>query len=71
MLPILKATCIKFVYMFRNQLPNEHLQNFMSLLSNFLKCDAKVTQTYAAATIEKLVLKKENGKVILTNENID
>ena len=43
----------------------------MSLLSNFLKCDAKVTQTYAAATIEKLVLKKDNGKLILNNENID
>ena len=43
----------------------------MSLLTGFLKCDAKVTQTYAAATIEKLVMKKENGKVILNNENID
>ena len=28
-LPLLKATCIKFVYMFRNQIPDEHVQSYL------------------------------------------
>jgi exportin-2 (importin alpha re-exporter) len=60
-LQVLKATCIKFVYMFRNQIPDEHTQQFISLFSNFLNSMSIVNQSYAAACIEKLLVKKSKA----------
>ena len=36
-LPILKATCLKFVYMFRNQLPDQFVPVFLDKVSDFLR----------------------------------
>jgi hypothetical protein len=44
--------------MFRNQIPDEHVQLYVSLLNNFLKSMHSVNQSYAAACIEKLFVKK-------------
>jgi len=57
-LPLMKATCIKLLYMFRNQTPDEHTPNMVQLLNNFLKSMYIVNQSYAAATIEKMLVKK-------------
>lgn len=59
-LPILKATCIKFVYMFRNQIPEDlgTIQNFIKLFCMYLASDSPVNQSYAAAIIEKLIIKR-------------
>lgn len=67
-LNILKATCIKFVYMFRNQVPDEHTQNFVGLFTKFLTSQSVVNQSYAAACIEKLLVKKsrQSDQVIIT-----
>lgn len=74
-LPILKATCIKFVYMFRNQIPEdlETIQNFIKLFCNYLGSESWVNQSYAAAIIEKLIIKKSRvtNQTILTNENMN
>lgn len=72
-LQILKATCIKFVYMFRNQIPDEHTQTFVSLFANFLKSASPVNRSYASASIEKLIIKKSRttNQPILTAETID
>ena len=72
-LPIMKATCIKFLFMFRNQTPEEHTVNFVQLLNNFLKSFSKVTQSYAAATIEKMLVKKskQTGQPIMTVQTVD
>jgi exportin-2 (importin alpha re-exporter) len=71
-LPLLKATCIKFVYMFRSFLPPEYLINFLQLFCNFLKSQYIVNQSYAAACIEKLlVIKQAGGKEnILNKQNV-
>ena len=38
-LAIVKATCIKFVYMFRNQIPDEFVIEFVKLFSDYLKSE--------------------------------
>jgi len=57
-LPLLKATCIKFVYIFRNQIPDDHVQQFVQVLAAYLKSSMIVNQSYAAASIEKMFVKK-------------
>lgn len=59
-LPILKATCLKFVYMFRNQLPDAFVPVFLDKVSDFLRSQSQVNQSYAAACIEKLLMRKSN-----------
>lgn len=71
-LPVLKATCLKFIFMFFNQIPQDHTQNFLGLLSEFLKSMNLVNQSYAAACIEKLLAKKDkNGMQLLKRESVD
>ena len=41
-LPIVKATCIKFVYMFRNQIPDAFVPEFVKLFSDYLKSEQQV-----------------------------
>jgi hypothetical protein len=57
-LTILKATSLKFVYTFRNQVPDEFILQFIGVFSNFLKSQSPVNQSYAAACIEKMLIKK-------------
>jgi len=56
-LEMLKATCIKFVYMFRNQLPVDHIVNYLQLFTGFLNSMHPVNQSYAAACIDKLLVR--------------
>ena len=69
-LPVLKSTCIKFVYMFRNQIPDNFVPEFVSLFSEYLKSEQAVNQSYAAACIEKLLIRKSlaNPKQSVINE---
>ena len=41
-LPILKATCLKFIYMFRNQLPDQYVPIFVDKVNKFLKSSSIV-----------------------------
>lgn len=73
-LPLLRTTCIKFVYMFRNQVPDEFVAQFADLFADYLRSSAIVTQAYAAASIEKMLLKRQlaNKNVsVLNDKNID
>lgn len=71
-LPILKATCLKFVYLFRNQIPEDNVLNFMELTYKFLKSDFKVCYSYAASNIEKLLIKKSKaGSLVLTKDQLN
>lgn len=54
-LPLLKATCIKFIYFFRNQMPDGQVPMVASMMADYLKSDSKVIQSYAAACIEKML----------------
>jgi len=60
--------------MFRNQVPDEFVTKFVDLFADYLRSTMIVTQSYAAASIEKLFLKRSlyNKNVpVLTEKNID
>jgi exportin-2 (importin alpha re-exporter) len=57
--PVLKATSIKFVSVFRNQFTRENLVQLMPLLINHLGSPIVVVHTFAAYTIERILLAKE------------
>ena len=72
-LAVLKATCIKFVYMFRNQIPDNYVLEFVKLFTEYLKSENLVNQSYAAACIEKLLVKKSSAtpnQTVLNDKNI-
>lgn len=52
--PVLKADAIKYVMIFRSQLPKEHLLQAMPLLINHLLANSIVQHTYAAHALERL-----------------
>jgi len=55
--------------MFRNQIPDTYVLQFVQLFSQYLKSEMPVNQSYAAACIEKLLVKKSsiNGKPVLND----
>lgn len=67
-LPLLKATCMKFVYFFRNQIPDAHVPSIVNMMADYLKSSFTVNQSYAAACIEKMLIRKrlDNAGPVLT-----
>mmetsp|Transcript_1332 Transcript_1332/g.2876 ORF Transcript_1332/g.2876 Transcript_1332/m.2876 type:complete len:983 (+) Transcript_1332:67-3015(+) len=59
--PMVKATSIKFVSIFRNQFTKEQFGALMPLLIAHLGSGFVVVQTYAAAAIEKMLTAKVDG----------
>jgi hypothetical protein len=59
--------------MFRNQIPDDHTKTFVGLLYNFLKSENVVNQSYSAACIEKMLIKKstKTGQIVLNNQNVE
>lgn len=57
-LSLLKATCIKFVYFFRNQVLDAQVPLVVTLMSEYLKSQFTVNQSYAAACVEKMLIRK-------------
>ena len=58
-LPVVKASCIKFVSTFRNQLPKAGLVALLPQVANFLRAKPYVVHTYAASTIERMLTVRE------------
>lgn len=59
--------------MFRNQIPDNFVPDFVNLFSEYLKSDMPVNQSYAAACIEKLLIRKSTvtpGKNVLNESNM-
>lgn len=54
--PILKVDAIKYIHTFRNQISKEQLISSFVQLSNFLLSEEYVVYTYAAITIEKILI---------------
>ena len=59
--PMLKATSIKFVSIFRNQFSKEQFGGLLPLLIAHLGSPHVVVHTYAAAAIEKMLTSKVDG----------
>ena len=69
----MKATCLKFIYMFRNQIPEQQVLSYVELVYKFMRSESKVNQSYAAACLDKLLLKKSKstGQIIVTRESMN
>ncbi|KAL7465328.1 hypothetical protein ACHAXS_005653 [Conticribra weissflogii] len=59
--PMVKATSIKFVSIFRNQFSKQHLEALLPLLIAHLGSPDVVVHTYAAAAMEKILTCKVDG----------
>ena len=60
-LPLLKASCLKFVCLFRSLLPPQTFAVLMPLLLKHLKSTHVVVHSYAAVAMERLLTTRDNG----------
>ena len=60
-MPVLKAAAIKYIMTFRSQMPTDVIKGCLPLIIKYLKAQSHVTHTYAAATIDKILLLKIQG----------
>ena len=66
--PIVRADAIKFVAIFRNQLPLDTMAGVLPLVATHLRAEAVVLQSYAAYTVERFLTVKDpdaNGKPVV------
>ncbi|XP_061066048.1 exportin-2 isoform X2 [Eubalaena glacialis] len=69
--PVLKADGIKYVMIFRNQVPKEHLLVSIPLLINHLQAESIVVHTYAAHALERLfTMRGPNNATLFTAAEI-
>ncbi|KAJ1913960.1 importin-alpha export receptor [Mycoemilia scoparia] len=68
--PILKASALKYVLSFRNQLGLSELSEALGLLTNHLAHPDPVVSTYAAITIERILVLKKNGQLLFGPQDI-
>jgi len=59
--PVLRASCLKFVTVFRNQLPKEIIGSVLPGICGHIAASNPVVHTYAAICIEKLLTVKERN----------
>ena len=70
-LPIIKADCVKYIMVFRSQLPPEAVTAALPALVQLLASPAVVVHTYAAAAIDKILIMKDgNGKALVTSQQL-
>jgi exportin-2 (importin alpha re-exporter) len=70
--PVLKADAIKYVLVFRQQLPRDVLLASLPLIINHLKASSPVVHSYAACALEKLFLVRgPNGGPLITKTDMD
>ncbi|KAG5890853.1 hypothetical protein JTB14_016286 [Gonioctena quinquepunctata] len=60
-LPVLKADAIKYVMTFRTILPNEIVVSTLPQLVRHMPSESAVVHTYAACTLEKILIMKDNN----------
>jgi exportin-2 (importin alpha re-exporter) len=81
--PVLQADYIRYIYMFRNQvcpccgrrqtykkLTSEQLRTIMPFLVAYLSTEDYVVYTYAAVTLDRLLLLKRDGVPIFTKTDL-
>ncbi|CAL8069631.1 unnamed protein product [Orchesella dallaii] len=70
-LPVLKADAIKYLMIFRNQLPQYTVKEGFPNLIRFLRADSAVVHTYAANCIDKiLILKNTDNTALIKSADI-
>jgi exportin-2 (importin alpha re-exporter) len=64
-LPVLKADAIKYLMIFRNQLPPQIIKESIPHLVKFLGAESAVINSYAASCLEKILLLKQTDNTPL------
>lgn len=71
-LPVLKADAIKYLLTFRSVLPSEMVVGSVPLLIQHLPSESAVIHTYAACTIEKvLIMRDSNNQSVLSGAALE
>lgn len=67
---MVKAQALKFIYTFCEHIPPPQLPEYATFVTAYLTADSNVVRSYAAATIEKILLKKnkETNTQLFTSE---
>jgi exportin-2 (importin alpha re-exporter) len=68
--PVLKSSCLKFIYVYRNQFPKEMLLEIMGKVIVFLGSDSLLLASYAAATLERMLMIKNDRELLFTKDFI-
>ncbi|XP_065748764.1 exportin-2 isoform X2 [Phocoena phocoena] len=69
--PVLKADGIKYIMIFRNQVPKEHLLVSIPLLISHLQAESTVVHTYAAHALERMfTMRGPNNAALFTAAEI-
>jgi len=69
--PIVKADCVKYVMVFRSQLPPQAVKATLPALIQLLTSPSVVVHTYAAAAIDKiLIMKDTDGKALIKSNEL-
>ncbi|XP_052256836.1 exportin-2-like isoform X3 [Dreissena polymorpha] len=69
--PVIKADCIKYLMVFRNQVPREALVASFPLVVNHLRATSHVVHTYAAHCIERmLMVRNSQGTTSITYTDV-
>ncbi|XP_059485387.1 exportin-2 [Neocloeon triangulifer] len=69
-LPVIKADCIKYLMIFRSQMPGQVMLGVIPKLVNLLRASPPVVHNYAAITIEKILLLRGPDNVALVSSEL-
>ncbi|CAG9857406.1 unnamed protein product [Phyllotreta striolata] len=70
-LPVLKADAIKYVMTFRSVLPSDLVVSTLPQLIRHMPSESCVVHTYAACTLEKILMLKSNNQTIVTGAQLE
>ena len=68
--PILKSSCLKYIYVYRNQFPKDMLLEIMGSVIQFLNSNDVLLSSYAAATLERMLMIKNDRELLFSKEFI-
>lgn len=68
--PILKTSCLKFIYVYRNQFPREMFLSLLNQVSNLIDNQDALVSSYAAATLERLLMVKISENTLLMTKDV-
>ena len=69
--PILLSSLLKFIYVYRNQFPRDMLMSLLNSVAGLLEHNDVLVASYAGATLERLLMIKEQERVlVMTKEMI-
>ncbi|CAB3368472.1 Hypothetical predicted protein [Cloeon dipterum] len=68
-IPVIKADCVKYLMVFRSQLPGQIMLGVVPRLINLLESSSPVVHNYAAITTEKILLLRglNNGPLVTSD----